>query len=108
MKRGYADTPEGQLHYCEEGAGEPLLILHATGSSRSLMKLMPLLSKRYRVFAIDSFGERNSDPLPPEAQIPDLAEAILGFLDSSMKRGDSRDCHGVATASPRNDNMEQG
>jgi pimeloyl-ACP methyl ester carboxylesterase len=82
MKRGYVDTPEGQLHYYEEGAGEPLLMLHATGSSRSLMKLMPLLSKHYRVFAIDSLGEGMSDPLPPGAQIPDLARSYVHFMDA--------------------------
>ena len=82
MKRGYADTPEGQLHYYEEGTGEPLLLLHATGSSRSLLKLARLLSKHYRVLAIDSLGEGMSDPLPPGAQIPDLARSYVHFMDA--------------------------
>ena len=82
MKRGYADTPEGQLHYYEEGSGEPLLMLHATGSSRSLMKLIPLLSGQYRTIAIDSLGEGNSDPLPPGAQIHDLARSYVHFMDA--------------------------
>jgi pimeloyl-ACP methyl ester carboxylesterase len=82
MKRGYADTPEGQMHYYEEGSGEPLLLLHATGSSRSLMKLLPLLSGEYRAIAIDSLGEGNSDPLSPGAQIHDLARSYVHFMDA--------------------------
>jgi len=82
MKRGYADTPEGQIHYTEDGKGEPLLLLHQTGSSRSLFRLLPLLSKSYRVFAIDNLGEGNSDPLPPNAEIRDMARSYIHFMDA--------------------------
>ena len=82
MRRGYADTPEGQLHFYEEGTGEPLLLLHATGSSRNLLKLVPFLSPHYRVIAIDSLGEGESDPLPAGAQIPDLARSYVHFMDA--------------------------
>ena len=53
MKRGYADTPHGQIHYMTMGEGEPLLLLHQTGSSRQYWKLMPLLAGSYRTFAPD-------------------------------------------------------
>jgi hypothetical protein len=33
MKRGYVDTPEGQVHYRTEGSGEPVLLLHKAGIS---------------------------------------------------------------------------
>ena len=82
MKRGYADTPQGQMHYYEQGSGEPLLLLHATGSSRNLMKLLPLVGREYRAIAIDSLGEGNSDPLPPGAQIRDLARSYVDFMDA--------------------------
>jgi hypothetical protein len=29
MKRAYADTPEGQIHYRIEGNGDTILLLHA-------------------------------------------------------------------------------
>ena len=86
MKRGYANTPEGQMHYTVEGSGEPLLLLHQTGSSRSLMKLLPLLSKDYRVFAIDNLGEGNSDPLPPQVEIRDMARSYVHFMDARCTR----------------------
>jgi pimeloyl-ACP methyl ester carboxylesterase len=82
MKRGYADIPEGQIHYYMDGTGEPLLLLHQTGSSRSYWKLMPLLSKEYRVFAPDNLGEGNSDPLPPNAEIRDMARSYIHFMDA--------------------------
>lgn len=82
MRRGYADTLEGQIHYTVDGTGEPLLLLHQTGSSRSYHKLMPLLSKEYRVFAPDNLGEGNSDPLMPNAEIRDYAQSYIHFMDA--------------------------
>ena len=81
MKRGYADTPQGQIHYTTAGEGEPLLLLHQTGSSRHFGKLMPLLAERYRTFASDNLGSGNSDPLPPNVQIADLARSMVDFMD---------------------------
>jgi pimeloyl-ACP methyl ester carboxylesterase len=81
MKRGYADTAEGQIHYMSAGAGEPLLLLHQTGSSRQYGKLMPILAQRYRTFAPDNLGSGNSDPVPPAVQIPDLARSMIHFMD---------------------------
>lgn len=47
MKRGYVDTPEGQVHYREEGTGEPLLLLHKAGlSSDEFTEMLPFLGKK--------------------------------------------------------------
>ena len=81
MKRGYADTAEGQIHYMSAGEGQPLLLLHQTGSSRQYCKLMPILAQRYRTFAPDNLGSGNSDRLPPNVQIPDLARSMVHFMD---------------------------
>ena len=81
MKRGYADTPLGQIHYTTAGQGEPLLLLHQTGSSRHFWKLMPLLAEKYRTYSPDNLGSGNSDPLPPNVQIADLARSIIDFMD---------------------------
>ena len=82
MKRAYADTPEGQIHYLSAGEGEPLLLLHQTGSSRQFCRMMPLLAQRYRTFAPDNLGSGNSDPLPPWVRIPDLARSMVQFMDA--------------------------
>ena len=82
MKRGYADTPEGQIHYTTAGDGKPLLLLHQTGSSRQYGKLLPLLATQYKTFAPDNLGSGNSDPLPPDVQIADLARSMVHFMDA--------------------------
>lgn len=81
MKRGYADTPEGQIHYITAGKGEPLLLIHQKGSSRQYWKMMPILAERYRTFAPDTLGSGNSDRLPPNVEIADLARSMVHFLD---------------------------
>lgn len=65
MKRGYVDTPEGQVHYVEDGIGDPILLLHQSPrSSRMYYKLMPLLATEYRAIAIDMLGYGYSDSPP--------------------------------------------
>jgi pimeloyl-ACP methyl ester carboxylesterase len=81
MKRGYAETPEGQIHYTAAGQGEPLLLFHQTGSSRQYWKLIPLLATNYRVVAPDNLGSGNSDPIPPNVRIADLSRSMVHFMD---------------------------
>ena len=62
MKRGYADTPEGQVHYRTEGNGEPLLLLHKAGlSSDEFTEMLPFLGKKFQVIAMDVLGYGNTD-----------------------------------------------
>lgn len=83
MKRGYADTREGQIHYVTEGEGEAMLLLHASPrSSRLYGRLMQSLAKKYRVFAIDTLGFGNSDPLPSKVTMEVLAQADVHFMDA--------------------------
>jgi pimeloyl-ACP methyl ester carboxylesterase len=83
MKRGYAGTPQGQIHYYIHGRGEPLLLLHETPrSARSFSPIMRLLGGRFRCFAPDTLGFGNSDPLPPNARMEDLARNMIHFLDA--------------------------
>ena len=84
MKRGYVDTPEGQMHYMTEGEGEPLVLLHqGCRSSRMYVHLIPLLSKDYRVIAMDHMGFGNSDPVPIEnPTVPDRARNVYHFIDA--------------------------
>ncbi len=82
MKRGYADTPRGQIHYTIAGAGETLLLLHQTPrSGTAFARMLPLLAKRFRCIAADTLGFGNSDPLPRGARMEDLAESMVHLLD---------------------------
>ncbi len=83
MKRGYADTRWGQVHYTTAGTGAPLVLLGPAGrSARVHEELIPLLAARYRVFAPDTLGFGRSDPLPAGATIEQLAESLVDLLDA--------------------------
>lgn len=79
IRRGYADTRWGQVHYRVCGAGRPLVLLHQTASSSAMCEaLMPLLPGR--VLALDTPGFGQS--FAPEAPltIPFCAEVLLAAL----------------------------
>ena len=83
MRRGYVDTPGGQLHYREAGEGPPLLLLHMTASSSVMYeRSLPYLAERFQAIALDTPGFGLSDPLPEEPDIPAYAGAVNAFLDA--------------------------
>lgn len=83
MKRGYAETQQGQIHFYTHGRGEPLLLLHETPRSAwSFAPLMRLLGGRFRCFAPDTLGFGMSDRLPAKAKMEDLGRCMVQFLDA--------------------------
>ena len=65
MKRAYVDIPEGQVHYRNEGEGEPVILLHmAVASSDEFVRPIHFLSKSYCAIALDFLGAGDSDPAP--------------------------------------------
>ena len=58
IRKGYADTPDGQIHYREAGRGRPVLLIHpAPASSAMFEPVMPLIaSAGLRVIAMDVPG----------------------------------------------------
>jgi pimeloyl-ACP methyl ester carboxylesterase len=82
LKRGYVDTPEGQIHYRVEGTGEPLLLLHKVGlSSDQYAEMLPILGKQYYTIAVDILGCGNSDQPPQKYSIEEYARNIIHFMD---------------------------
>lgn len=81
VKRAYADTSLGQMHYLMEGDGPLLLAMHATTySARLFAEFVPVLADEYRVVAPDLFGFGNSDPLPADITIPRLVTGMGEFV----------------------------
>ncbi len=103
IRRGFVDAPHGQMHYREAGVdkgGTPLLTLHASpGSSRQLVKLIDGLAEHFHVVAPDTPGNGDSEPMfRDEPLIPQLAEAMLHFLDAKgIDRVDVYGSHTGAT-----------
>jgi pimeloyl-ACP methyl ester carboxylesterase len=82
MRRGYAETTLGQIHYRRAGKGSPLLLLSASGrSSRMFTRLIPLIEARFDAIALDTPGFGGSDPLPEGVTIERIAEAFIAVLD---------------------------
>lgn len=83
MKKAYADIPEGQVHCKTDGSGESLLLLHqAPMSCDEFTDIMPILTKSYRVVAMDTLGHGSSDDPPSEYEIEDFARSVISFLDA--------------------------
>ena len=84
IRRAYADTPYGQLHYRHAGAGEPLLLIHQTAtSSYAYEPVMAHLAPSCRVIAVDTPGYGMSDyPVNREYTAADYARTFAAFLES--------------------------
>ncbi len=84
IRRAFADTRSGQLHYrhTPQGDGTPLLLLHQTPlSGRMYRHLIPLLAEHRQVLAPDTPGYGESDLPEALPGIDDYADAIIDLLD---------------------------
>ena len=84
VRRSYADTQDGQIHYRVAGAGDPVVMLHwAPGSGRQNEETVKLLASRgYQVFAPDLMGYGDSDKPDRQWSISDYAKNLGELLDS--------------------------
>lgn len=81
--RGYVSAAGRLVHYRRAGAGRPVVLLH--DSPRSSVLHLPLLeafSDSFTVFALDTPGYGQSDPLPaePRPEIDDYGDALAAAL----------------------------
>ena len=75
-------TTNSKIAYKEEGQGETLLLIHGfCGSSAYWNKVMPKLSEKYRVIAIDLPGHGESNGLDSVEGIDQYALVIKNFLE---------------------------
>ena len=72
-----------QLHYIENGEGEPLLLLHGNGeNSDYFVHQMAYFSKNYQVIAIDTRGHGLSPRGEAPFTIRQFADDLLAFMDA--------------------------
>lgn len=82
IKRAYADTPYGQLHYRHAGRGEPILLLHQSATSSACFEgLIPHLAATHRVIAVDTPGFGMSDRPPRQWSVADYSQSFVDLLD---------------------------
>ena len=85
IKRAFAETSRGQIHYRSAGNGEPILMLHQTPrSSDEFVDVMPIFAKHhFRSIAMDTLGYGDSYiPLRNNTTIQDFASVAIELLDS--------------------------
>jgi pimeloyl-ACP methyl ester carboxylesterase len=83
IRKGYADTPEGQVHYLRCGEGRPLVLLHQSPAAATMWEaVLPLFAGAgYTAVALDLPGHGDSwRPLQPPS-IPDYARSVKETLD---------------------------
>ncbi len=73
-----------RIHFVEEGAGEPLILVHTVGQSLyTWREVLPRLSAHYRVIAIDLPGHGYSDrPISFAYTIEEYADVLRLFMDA--------------------------
>jgi pimeloyl-ACP methyl ester carboxylesterase len=83
VHRGFADTPEGQIHYAAAGNGRPVLLLHQTPRSwDEYREVLPILGARYRAIAMDTVGFGDSYRPARGDSIETYAQGVISFLDA--------------------------
>lgn len=83
VRRAFADTPEGQIHYATAGRGEPVLLLHQTPRSWDEYRdVLPIVGKRYWAIAMDTVGFGDSYRFREEPSIERYARGVIDFLDA--------------------------
>lgn len=82
-RKGYADGPDGQVHYRDAGEGLPLLLLHQTPCHLGQFDpAWPLLvGAGIRPIAVDTPGYGQSDPTRGTPTIAAYARAAAAVLD---------------------------
>ena len=81
IRKAYADTSIGQIHYRYAGEGEPMLLLHQTPTSSEIYEpLMGLIAPYFRTVAVDTPGFGMSAFPPEPYTIPDYTGVLLEVL----------------------------
>ena len=83
VRRGFVDTPEGQIHYAMAGQGKPVLLLHQTPRSWDEYRdVLLILGKKYRAIAMDTIGFGDSYRPKKRESIELYAQGVIDFLDA--------------------------
>lgn len=70
------------LFYEKYGEGSPLILLHGNGESHRIFdRAIPILSRRFTVYALDTRGHGESDPVR-EFHYSDMAEDVKCFIEA--------------------------
>ncbi|WP_438397278.1 alpha/beta fold hydrolase [Caballeronia sp. DA-9] len=70
-------------HYFDQGAGEPLLLIHGVGmQAQAWYPQIDALSRDFRVIAVDMPGHGQSAALDAEAELPQFVQWAVAFIEA--------------------------
>ena len=81
----YVEVNGMRIHYVDEGKGEVILCLHGEPSwSYLYRKMIPILSQKYRVIALDFIGFGRSDKYTERAEYSFQmhCDMLVGFINA--------------------------
>jgi pimeloyl-ACP methyl ester carboxylesterase len=77
LRRGFVDTPEGQIHYATVGQGKPVLLLHQTPRSWDEYRdALPIIGRKYWAIAMDTIGFGDSFKPEKKNSVEDYAHGV--------------------------------
>jgi pimeloyl-ACP methyl ester carboxylesterase len=85
IRKGYADTPNGQIHFrqLKKVDGVPLVLFHQTASSGMMFEqMMTLLADDFHTIALDSPGFGASFPPPNLFSVSYISDSLHAALTS--------------------------
>ena len=85
IRRGYADSPFGQIHYYDSATEDApaLLLLHQSPQSGAMFEAaMPILSRHFRAIAMDTLGYGMSDRPDSVLEPEDYAQSVVSVADT--------------------------
>jgi pimeloyl-ACP methyl ester carboxylesterase len=111
----YFDSIDGRMHYVDEGAGAPVVLVHGTPTWSFLYRhLIARLAPQHRVIAVDHHGVGLSEkPATAPYQPKDHARRLVSLLDSLAVNGATLVVHdfggpiGLSAALARLDRIER-
>ncbi|MFH1102434.1 MAG: alpha/beta hydrolase [Pseudomonadota bacterium] len=82
IRRAFADTELGQIHYVTAGKGKPVILLHQTPRSwDEYREVLPIIGRKYRAVAMDTIGFGDSFKPKEPGSIERYAKAVIGLMD---------------------------
>lgn len=83
LRKAYAETRHGQIHYVEAGSGHAVLLLHQTPRSWTEYEdVIPLLADQQRVIAVDTLGFGPSDQPRQRWSISLFVDGVEDLIDA--------------------------
>lgn len=79
----WVEVGDTDIYYVEEGSGPPLVLLHGNSScGEAWFQQFAAFRDRFRVIAYDSVNHGHSSNSPRDAEEPDRADELQGFLSA--------------------------